>query len=296
MCRFVAYLGDPIIVEDIIVKPANSLIHQSYDAEESVMTVNGDGFGLGWYNSGIRKEPGLFKSVLPAWNDMNLLSNASIIKTNCFFAHIRAATNGGVSIENCHPFKYDEFLMMHNGGIQDFEKIKYHLVSLLDEEAFIWIKGQNDTQYILALFMTNFREMEIARPASHQQLVDCFNKTFLDIENLKSAKGIDSISNYNIVLTDGKRMIATRYCTDPKKDSRSLHFAEKITCNIDKHGGELMLDDVASHERSAALISSERLTGDGHFWKEIPQNHLVVIDANMEVNLYKLEEVKNDEV
>ena len=35
MCRFVAYLGEPIIVEDIIVKPTNSLIHQSYDAEES---------------------------------------------------------------------------------------------------------------------------------------------------------------------------------------------------------------------------------------------------------------------
>lgn len=294
MCRFVAYLGEPIIVEKIIIKPANSLLHQSYEAEESAMTVNGDGFGLGWYNSKVRKEPGLFKSVLPAWNDMNLLSNASIIKTNCFLAHIRAATTGGVSIENCHPFKYDEYLMMHNGSIQDFEKIKFNLVSLLDEEAFLWIKGQNDTQYILALFMTNFREMEIVKPASHQQLVECFNKTFLDIEKLKSAKGIDSISNYNIVLTNGERMIATRYCTDPTKDNRSLYFAEKITCNISKHNGELKLDDVVTHERSAALISSEKLTTDEHFWKEIPMNHLVVIDSDMDVAFHKLAEVKSN--
>jgi glutamine amidotransferase len=293
MCRFVAYLGEPIIVEDIIVKPTNSLIHQSYDAEESLMTVNGDGFGLGWYNSQVRKEPGLFTSVLPAWNDKNLLSNASIIKTNCFLAHIRAATTGGVSIENCHPFKYDEYLMIHNGSIQDFEKIKFKLVSLLDEEAFLWIKGQNDTQYILALFMTNFREMGIVKPASHQELVDCFNKTYLDIEKLKLAKGIVSISNYNIVLTNGERMIATRYCTDPEKDNRSLYFAEKISCSIDSHDKELKLDDVVSQERSAALISSEMLTEDEHFWKEIPMNHMVVIDSNMDVTLHKLAEVKN---
>jgi glutamine amidotransferase len=293
MCRFVAYLGDPIIVEDIIVKPTNSLIHQSFNAEESEMTVNGDGFGLGWYNSKVRREPGLFTSILPAWNDQNLLSNASIIRTNCFLAHVRAATAGSVSIENCHPFKYDEYLMMHNGGIGDFEKIKFNLVSLLDEEAFLWIKGQNDTQYILALFMTNFRAMKIVKPASHPELLNCFNKTFRDIENLKLAKGIDSISNYNIVLTNGIRMVATRYSTDPEKDNRSLHFAEKITCSIDKHNGELKLDDVFSHERNAALISSEKLSNDEHLWKEIPQNHMIVLESDMDVSLYKLDEVKN---
>lgn len=293
MCRFVAYLGEPILVEDIIIKPTNSLIHQSYDAEESTMTVNGDGFGLGWYNSKVRREPGLFTSILPAWNDQNLLSNASIIRTNCFLAHVRAATTGSVSLENCHPFRYDEYLMMHNGGIEDFERIKYDLVSLIDEEAFLWIKGQNDTQYILALFMTNFRKLGIEKPASHQNLVACFNKTFADIEKLKQNKGIDSISNYNIVLSNGKRMVATRYCTDPEIDNRSLHFAENISCSIDKHNGDLKLDDVNSLERSAALISSEKLTGDKHLWKEIPKNHMIIIESDMDVSLHQLADVKN---
>ena len=65
-------------------------------------------------------------------------------------------TEGVVALQNNHPFWHRQYLMMHNGGIQDFEKIKLDLVSLLDEEAFLWIQGQSDTQYILALFMTNF--------------------------------------------------------------------------------------------------------------------------------------------
>ena len=291
MCRFVAYLGTPILVDEIIIKPSNSLIHQSYGAKESIMTVNGDGFGLGWYQKDIKEDAGLYTSVLPAWNDMNLLNNASIIKSPCFMAHVRAATNGGVSIENCHPFKYKEFLMMHNGGIQDFEDIKFDFVSLLDEEAFLWIKGQSDTQYIFALFMTNFRRLGIVRPATPAELVQCFNKTFKDIEDLKENKKIDSISNYNIVLTNGYGMIATRYSTDPETDDRSLHFAEKITCKLsDKGEFEIEKEEC---ERSAALISSERLTEDEHLWKEIPKNHAVYIGKDMHVSLHKLEEVKN---
>jgi len=123
MCRLVAYLGSPILTDEIIVKPKNSLVHQSIAAAEADYPVNGDGFGIGWYRPDIRKEPGLFKSIYPAWNDKNLLNNASFIQTNCFFAHVRAATVGDVSYENTHPFSYNEFLMMHNGGIENFDKI-----------------------------------------------------------------------------------------------------------------------------------------------------------------------------
>jgi predicted glutamine amidotransferase len=290
MCRFVAYIGSPILVEEIIIKPSNSLIRQSYEARESVMTVNGDGFGLGWYNKALREEPGLYVSVLPAWNDVNLLNNASFIQTSCFLAHVRAATSGGVSLENCHPFRYKEYLMMHNGGIHDFNKIKLAMISLLDEEAFNWIKGQSDTQYILALYMTNIRKMNIDERATKEQLVECFNKTFQDIEDLKAAKGVDAVSNYNIVLSNGHAMIATRYSTDPEKDSRSLHFAEKITCTLSKEG-ELALEKEVC-ERSAALISSEVMTDDEHLWKEIPPNHAVYINKHMQVTLYRLADVK----
>ncbi len=73
MCRFVAYLGKPIVVDELLLKPTNSLVHQSYDAGEMSVALNGDGFGLGYYVHHISERPGLFRSITPAWNNRNLL-------------------------------------------------------------------------------------------------------------------------------------------------------------------------------------------------------------------------------
>lgn len=84
MCRFVAYLGHEALLDDILVKPANSIVMQSLHARETVVPTNGDGFGLGWYTPLISEEPALFTSISPAWNDRNLLHLTAKIKSPCF--------------------------------------------------------------------------------------------------------------------------------------------------------------------------------------------------------------------
>jgi hypothetical protein len=56
MCRFLAYRGEPIFLDDLVCAPAHSLVHQSLHAVEAKTGTNGDGFGIGWY--GERPEPG----------------------------------------------------------------------------------------------------------------------------------------------------------------------------------------------------------------------------------------------
>lgn len=46
MCRWAAYIGDPIYLEEIISRPDHSLIAQSQKAEECKTSTNGDGFGV----------------------------------------------------------------------------------------------------------------------------------------------------------------------------------------------------------------------------------------------------------
>ena len=70
MCRWIAYKGQPIILETLVAAPERSLIAQSLNAAEGVTPTNGDGFGLGWY--GERPEPGLYRELRPAWSDENL--------------------------------------------------------------------------------------------------------------------------------------------------------------------------------------------------------------------------------
>jgi glutamine amidotransferase len=71
-------------MEDVLVKPENSIVMQSLHARESQMPTNGDGFGVGWYVPEISKMPALFTSISPAWNDNNLLHLTAKIKSPCF--------------------------------------------------------------------------------------------------------------------------------------------------------------------------------------------------------------------
>jgi predicted glutamine amidotransferase len=113
MCRWVAHAGPEIYLEDLIFHQEHSIVSQSLAATQSAWATNGDGFGVAWYNQ--RTVPGLFKDVLPAWNDANLRSIAAHNKTNLFFAHVRATTGTAVNRSNCHPFTWQNWTFMHNG-------------------------------------------------------------------------------------------------------------------------------------------------------------------------------------
>ena len=287
MCRFIAYIGKPIMAEELLIEPKNSLLQQSHSALESEMTVNGDGFGLGWYNLSIRREPALFRSIRPAWNDENLKYNASVIKTNCLLAHIRAATEGGVSIQNSHPFHYKEFLMMQNGGIKDFSKIKRRLINRLDEEIFQWIQGQTDTQYIFALYLTLLKEAKNGEtPLTLDQISSCLSQTFADIEDMKKEVGLTSASLYNLVLTNGKALIATRYSTKPDEETRSLYIAGNAECYTCKKG--FLKFRASNSDDPAVVISSEALSSNKDIWKEVPENHFIMVEEDLSVTIRPL--------
>ena len=136
MCRWVAYAGNAIYLENLLFLQKNSLISQSLKATKSVLTTNGDGFGVAWYGS--RSSPGIFKDVLPAWNDENLKEISKHIKSELFFAHVRAATGTSVSRTNCHPYAYENWTFMHNGHIGDWHLHRREIESLISKEFYAY--------------------------------------------------------------------------------------------------------------------------------------------------------------
>ncbi|HEX6858098.1 MAG TPA: class II glutamine amidotransferase, partial [Streptosporangiaceae bacterium] len=124
----------------MLYTPVHSLIDQSLHSRLGAETTNGDGFGVGWYDT--RPVPGVFRSIEPAWNDQNLRELAGHVSSHLFFAHIRAAIGSPVQQSNCHPFRHGRWLWMHNGFISDFAAIKRDLVLAVDESLYPEIKGQ----------------------------------------------------------------------------------------------------------------------------------------------------------
>ena len=123
MCRWLAYSGSPILLEELLYKPEHSLIDQSLHSRLGVETTNGDGFGVGWYGTNA-DTPAVFHSIEPAWNERNLRELASHVESPLFLAHIRASTGTAVQQTNCHPFRHGRWLWVHNGLINDFAQVK----------------------------------------------------------------------------------------------------------------------------------------------------------------------------
>jgi glutamine amidotransferase len=122
MCRWLAYSGGPIRLEELLFEPRQNLIDQSLTSKSAETPTNGDGFGVGWH--GAREQPGLFRSVRPAWNDANLRDLAANIESPLFLAHVRATSHATVQETNCHPFRYGRWLFVHNGEIFEIEKLR----------------------------------------------------------------------------------------------------------------------------------------------------------------------------
>jgi len=277
MCRLMAYMGSPIIIDKLLYQPKNSLINQSINAKELEEPLNGDGFGIGWYVADVNYEPVTFVSINPAWSNRNLRNLAPKIRTECFIAHVRAASVGEVSESNCHPFQYKNLLMMHNGGVEDFSLIKRQIREPLSDEFYNWIKGQTDSEHIFALLLHYlFKETSEVTPES---VIHAFERTFEHLNRLMKQFGIHEAAYLNMVITNGLFVVGTRYVSDPKENALTLYHSEATHYAVEN--GVSQMTDSADGAR-AVLVVSEKLS-DEKDWTLVPSNHFVIVDQALKV-------------
>jgi len=70
MCRWMAWIGQPVLIEELLFNTQHGIVDQSLHARMGAEPTNGDGFGLGWYGGG--EGPAVYHSVAPAWGADNL--------------------------------------------------------------------------------------------------------------------------------------------------------------------------------------------------------------------------------
>ena len=205
MCRWAAYRGDPLYLEELVSSPAHSLIEQSHCATRAKTATNGDGFGIAWY--GDRPEPGRYRDILPAWSDCNLKSMARQIRSPLFLAHVRAATGGGTRRDNCHPFVHGNWSFMHNGQIADFERLRRPMEAMLDDELFNARTGTTDSE-LLFLLALQFGLCQTPMAAMAE--------TISFVEGLAEHITGSALVRFTAAFSDGKSLYAIRYATDRK--------------------------------------------------------------------------------
>jgi glutamine amidotransferase len=246
MCRWAAYIGDPIFLEDIVSRPGHSLIHQSQCATECKSAINADGFGIAWY--GEKPEPGLFRDILPAWSDPNLRSLTAQVQSRLFLAHIRASTGTATSRNNCHPFAVGRWSFMHNGQIGGYDAFRRDADMLIPDTLYPQRKGATDSE---ALFLLALAEGMDADPRG------ALERATARLEALSRAKGTTPHFRMTAAFSDGKRLYAVRYATDDHAPTLYHRWS-------DSRGGR-------------AVVSEPLESGED--WQAVPPGSFCVFDG-----------------
>src|SRR3954454_2739655 len=152
MCRWMAWLGQPVLVEELLFHTQHGIVDQRLPSRLGAEPTNGDGFGLGWY--GVGDGPGLYHSVSPAWGDANLRELAAHMESPLFMAHVRAAIGSSVQQTNCHPFRHGRWLFVHNGYLGGFHAVRRELMLAIEPELFAEVQGSTDTEVVFYLALT----------------------------------------------------------------------------------------------------------------------------------------------
>jgi predicted glutamine amidotransferase len=262
MCRWLAYSGSPILLEELLYKPDHSLIDQSLHARLGVETTNGDGFGVGWYGAN-SDTPTVFRSIEPAWNERNLREIAGHVESPLFLAHIRASTGTPVQQTNCHPFRYGRWLWVHNGLVRDFQKIKRELVLAVDESLYTGIEGSTDSELLFYLALT--LGLEDDPPGAVERMVGL-------VEEVGRRHGTEHPLQMTIATTDGKSVWAFRYSSEGK--SRSLYFSTDMRTVREMYPERPRLQEVSDETR---IIVSEPIVELAGAWNEVPESSYGVV-------------------
>ncbi|KAH6671768.1 nucleophile aminohydrolase [Halenospora varia] len=306
-------------------------VHAEYTTEAEITTrnrlFNVDGFGMAWYtpvvaafsppSSTIAKPklyPALYRTIQPPLHDSNFRSICSNTASHVVLAHIRAATATAIAPTNNHPFTFGIYTIMHNGYIASFTDIKRKMCERMSQEAYQHIQGGTDTEHMAALIMTFLCPSSPSqqRKPSHEDAssVPAAWKEYHSVTEIHDAiqKTIDTIisiqseilgnnaepNDLNIVVTDGRSMVACRFRNHATEQPPSLYFSTTAGTTLNrqfpdhpdgaqgrggKKGHNPDATKAAEDHGKHVIIASEPTTYEEDDWTLIEKNRAVLVEG-----------------
>jgi predicted glutamine amidotransferase len=286
MCRALLYLGEPVLLDNLLYQPDSALVRQS-TMPKMLHMMNLAGFGMrAWDDrSPAPDKPWAYASTeLPVF-DRNLKNLAEKVEAGAVLAHVRGvaySTAVDISLANVHPFRFpgSPVAMAHNGDLARFAELKPALAAHVPAGIARHIRGTTDSEWIYALILAGLRDPTAAPEGD--ELVEAIARALAIIRQERDRLGIDLSSSVNLFLADGTQAAAVRYCYDFGRyatgDPGRIHEANlnflslwyTLGRDYGLHDGEWKMTGGAE-AASAILVASEPLTRDVASWVEVPE-------------------------
>jgi glutamine amidotransferase len=218
MCRVLAYLGEPVLLDELLYAPDNSLVRQTY-APQRLRMLNLAGFGVAAWDPASRgpREPYTYHTPgLPVF-DGNLRTLARKVRPTCVLAHVRGvrfSDSSSVGPRFLHPFLYSgmSVALAHNGDLHRFDEMRPRLQRHLRPEISSLVRTSLDSEWIYALFLSR-----LADPAAEHgavELADALVETLEILGSVRRELDLDVVCSANLFVADGKAIVAARYAFD----------------------------------------------------------------------------------
>ena len=286
MCRALLYLGQPVLLDNLLFQPDSALVRQSY-MPKMLHMLNLAGFGLRAWDphSHAPDAPFTYGSPgLPVF-DRNLKNMAEKVRATCVLSHVRGvaySTAVDISLQNVHPFQFPgvPLAMAHNGDLARMNDMKPLLAPHVNPKYLPMIRGTTDSEWIYALIVSALADPN--RPPSRDELLGAIEQALSIIRKVRATLGIALSSSVNLFMTDGTQLAAVRYCFDfgcyATDDAARVHEANlnflslwyTLGRDYGLHDGEWRMAGGAASADSI-IVASEPLTRDTSRWVEVPE-------------------------
>jgi predicted glutamine amidotransferase len=286
MCRALLYLGEPVLLDNLLFQPDSALVRQSY-MPKMLNLLNLAGFGLRAWDAASHApdKPFFYGSPsLPVF-DRNLKNLAEKVRAGCVLAHVRGvaySTAVEISLQNVHPFQFEglQWALAHNGDLAGIQEMKPFLLKEILPEYASRIRGTTDSEWIYALFVSQLRDARGS--ASEEEVFSALEKTIAILRAARTTIGMALSSSLNLFIANGSQLAAVRYCLDfgcyRTDDPARVHEANLTFLSLwytlgrdyGRHGEEWKMTGGAERADSI-IVASEPLTRDTSSWVELPE-------------------------
>src|SRR5260370_18161613 len=133
MCRALLYLGEPVLLDNLLFQADSALVRQSY-MPKMLHMLNLAGFGMRAWDPGSHDAAAPFayaSDSLPVF-DRNLKNLATKVAAGCVLAHVRGVaynTQVEISLPNVHPFQFPgiPLTLAHNRYLARYAEMRPRL-------------------------------------------------------------------------------------------------------------------------------------------------------------------------
>ena len=155
MCRVLAYLGSPVLIDELLFAADVSLVRQATEPRMMAL-LNLGGFGLAAWDQGSPDpaRPFTYRTAGVPMFDRNLKSLASKVRASALLAHVRGVVydpGERVGVQQAHPFLFDgaAFALAMNGDLFDFARMRYDLLEHIPAGAELADRGHDRQRVVL---------------------------------------------------------------------------------------------------------------------------------------------------